>query len=303
VSTEQLSVLGVPSSAGSYASGQEDAPGALRDAGLIRKINAASTRPVYDIGDLPRYRWRPDRAQPRAQNLDEVVATATRVSEVVNSSLEAGGSLLVLGGDCTIGIGVVAGCVAAGLDPGLVYFDMHTDLNTPSSVIDGALDWMGLAQMLGIEGSVEALRDIGIRSPLLSIENVAVIGFEHSQATEWERDLIDRMGLKSVAADDVRADPHAASRTALDMLVETAGPLVAHFDVDVIDFVDAPLSENTGRNVGITLEHALAVMDDLVDEPRVRVLTITELNPHHAGADPESFARFVTRLARAASRL
>ena len=87
------------------------------------------------------------------------------------------------------------------------------------------------------------------------------------------------------------------------MLPETAAPLVVHFDVDVIDFVDAPLSENTGRNVGITLEHALAVMDDLVDEPRVRVLTITELNPHHAGADPESFARFVTRLARAASRL
>ena len=72
---------------------------------------------------------------------------------------------------------------------------MHTDLNTPSSVIDGALDWMGLAHMLGIEGSVEALRDIGIRSPLLSIENVAVIGFEDSQATEWERDLIDRIGL------------------------------------------------------------------------------------------------------------
>jgi arginase len=180
---------------------------------------------------------------------------------------------------------------------------MHTDLNTPSSVIDGALDWMGLAQMLGIDGSVEALSDIGIRRPLLSTENVAVIGFEHSQATDWERDVIHQIGLNTVSAEAIRTDLHAAPRIALDMLARTATPLVVHFDVDVIDFVDAPLSENTGRNVGITLEQALTVLDDLVDDPRATILTITELNPHHASADPGTFDRFVTGLATAASRL
>jgi arginase len=232
-----------------------------------------------------------------------VIATARRVSEAVRSSLEVGDSLLVVGGDCTIAIGVIAGCVSAGCDPGLVYFDMHTDLNVPSSVIDGALDWMGLAHMLGVDGSVEAGRDVGLRSPLLKTENVAVIGFEDSQATDWERDVVHRIGLNTVSAADLRADPHAASRAALEMLARTATPVVIHFDVDVVDFVDAPLSENTGRNVGITLEQALAVLDDLVDDPRATIVTVTELNPHHASADPEAFDRFVTGLATAAASL
>jgi len=36
---------------------------------------------------------------------------------------------------------------------GLVYFDLHSDLNTPARATDGALDWMALAQMLAIEGT------------------------------------------------------------------------------------------------------------------------------------------------------
>ena len=53
-----VSVLGAPSSAGAYAPGQEDAPAALRDAGLVERLCRASLQ-VHDAGDLPRFRWRP----------------------------------------------------------------------------------------------------------------------------------------------------------------------------------------------------------------------------------------------------
>jgi arginase len=39
----------------------------------------------------------------------------------------------------------------------LVYFDLHSDLNTPASAADGALDWMALAHMLALEGTEPAL--------------------------------------------------------------------------------------------------------------------------------------------------
>jgi arginase len=69
-----------------------------------------------------------------------------------------------------------------------------------------------------------------------------------------------------------------------------------HFDVDVIDFTDAPLSENTGRNQGLPFAAAFAALGVLLRSDRVAALTITELNPDHGAADGATVARFVAAL-------
>ena len=52
---------------------------------------------------------------------------------------------LVLGGNCTIVLGVMSALRRLGTDaPGLLYVDRHYDINTPEITTDGALDWMGL---------------------------------------------------------------------------------------------------------------------------------------------------------------
>ncbi len=61
--TRTLGVIGVPSSAGAYAPGQEKAPRALRDAGLLVALAAAGIE-VVDHGDAEVWRWRPDRERP-----------------------------------------------------------------------------------------------------------------------------------------------------------------------------------------------------------------------------------------------
>lgn len=48
-------------SAGAYAPGQEKAPNALRAAGLMELLSTHGI-PVDDRGDVPGFRWRPDRA-------------------------------------------------------------------------------------------------------------------------------------------------------------------------------------------------------------------------------------------------
>lgn len=50
----RVSVVGVPSSAGSYAAGQEQAPAALRAAGLIDALIAAGVE-VHDDGRDPNW--------------------------------------------------------------------------------------------------------------------------------------------------------------------------------------------------------------------------------------------------------
>jgi arginase len=50
-----VAVIGVPSSAGAFANGQEQAPAALRAAGLIDRLRAGGAD-VDDTGDSPVWR-------------------------------------------------------------------------------------------------------------------------------------------------------------------------------------------------------------------------------------------------------
>jgi len=77
---------------------------------------------------------------------------------------------LVLGGDCTVGVGTVAGLRHRVERLGVVYVDRHADLNVPDSTVDGALDWMGVAHMLDIPGAVDGLAALAGQRPMLSRE-------------------------------------------------------------------------------------------------------------------------------------
>src|SRR5215207_8052590 len=54
-------------------------------------------------------------------------------------------------------IGTVAGIQQAIGPVALAYFDLHSDLNTPATATDGALDWMALGHMLAVKGSEPTL--------------------------------------------------------------------------------------------------------------------------------------------------
>ena len=163
-------------------------------------------------------------------------------AERVRVAVAAGEVTLVLGGDCTVGIGTVAGHAAAGDGVGLLYFDLHADLNIPESALPGALDWMGMAHMLGEEGAERELVEVGSRTPLLAPEQVVLLGWGRS-GRPHEQDAIERLGLEVIPVDEVRADPAGAAR-ALASLSGRFDRVLLHFDVDVIDFTDTPLSEN-----------------------------------------------------------
>jgi len=292
-----LGVIGVPSSAGAYAPGQEQAPAALRAAGLLAALEAAGLG-VVDHGDSAVWRWRPDREQRYAQNLAAVVACAAGTAGRVRSALAAGELPLVLGGDCTVGIGTVAGHLPEGGRLGLVYLDVHGDLNTPGSVPDGALDWMGVAHMLGEEGCAPELREVGPRSPLLEAGQIVLLAHDTAHSTERELEAIERLGLARIPRADVAADPVRGARAALAALAE-CDRLAVHFDVDTIDFTDAPLSENTGRNAGLSQDDAFAALTEVLRDPRISALTITELNPLHGSEDGSTVAAFGERLVAA----
>ena len=224
----RVALIGVPTSAGAFAPGQEQAPAALREAGLVAALEGAGLE-VDDRGDREVWRWRPDREQPRAQNAAMVAAIARETAERV----AAGAFLsdherkaptpvtLVLGGDCTVGVGTVAGQLEGGDDVGLLYFDTHADLNVPDAVSEGALDWMGMAHMLAEPGAAPELLWVGPRAPLLRDDQVLLFGWGPEQATGFERAAIARRGLETIPVGEVAADPDHAEEgsDALERLV------------------------------------------------------------------------------------
>jgi arginase len=296
--TGPLGVLGVPTSAGAFAPGQEQAPAALRQAGLVDRLRQAGVD-VRDHGDRELWRWRPDREHRRAQNAGTVVEIVRDTAVRVREAAGAGETTLVLGGDCTVGIGTVAGHVGAGDRVGLIYFDSHADLNVPDSVREGTLDWMGMAHMLGVPGAVPELVAAGPREPLLEPESVLLFGWGPEQATAFERETIDRLGIAVVPVDEVAADPEGAAAAARARMEERCDRVLVHFDVDVIDFTDAPLSENTGRNVGLRQGQAFAALTTVLMDARVSALTVTELNPLHGAEDGTTLSVFAENLAAA----
>jgi arginase len=295
--TGRLDVIGAPSSAGAYAPGQERAPEALRAAGLLASLDERGIA-VVDRGDVPGFRWRVDRANPRAMNVEVVAGVARDVADQVAEGLEEGAAILVLGGDCTVELGTVAGASRDAGDAGeigLIYVDLDTDLNTPASVDDGALDWMGLAHLLGLAGTAPILAGVGPRVPLLRPDQVLL--FADNNSTAFERGIIEEQGIAEVRLAQMAADPSAAALEVVNDWARRFGCLLVHVDVDVLDYLDMPIAEEMRRNQGLQFAQLVAALKVLVAAPNWAALTICEVNPDHGELDGSTLRTFNEALA------
>jgi arginase len=290
----RLVVVGAPSSAGSYAPGQEAAPRVLRELGLIGRL-ADGGREVTDAGDGPFQVWAPDRDNPRAQNLDAVVLSVQGVAEQVGAALDEHADALVVGGNCTVALGLMDALLQRDRDAGLLYIDRHFDLNTPASTSDGAFDWMGLAHGLDLPGAADALAAAFHQRPLLRPDQLYLLGVDDAVATAWEREQAHRLNLRWCSHTALAAEPEARVRDALAVL--PSGSLAVHLDVDALDFIDAPLAESTdGRNSGPTLAAIARALGIACADSRFRVLSVGELNPARAAGAPQRLHDFVSVL-------
>ena len=285
-----VTIIDAPSSAGAYAPGQEKAPMRMREAGFHERLRAAA-RDYDEITHIETFRWRPDRERPRAMNAEAVARTASDVASSVAAAAGEGRFSIVLGGDCTVGIGTVAGLVHAKARVGLIYADYDVDLQTPDTTDNGALDWMGVAHMLDLPGSEDALTTIASRRPMLEPSDILLFGSGNIAPPERER--IEALDLRVIGNERVAHDPEAAAREALDWAAGFEA-IALHFDIDLIDFEDFPLSENVRRKQALTFDAVMTALGVLLLAPNLAALSVTEVNPDH---DPGgNLERFCERL-------
>ncbi|HTX83966.1 MAG TPA: arginase family protein [Streptosporangiaceae bacterium] len=273
-------VIGVPTSAGAHHAGQERAPAALRAAGLADRLQTRGLT-VADAGDLPVSVFAVDHEHPRARNLAAVVKVAREVADAVASAVEAGLRPLVLGGDCTITLGVIAGFRQVHPGTGLAYVDGDVDLGAVSAESSGILDATGIWHLLGY-GEPE-LAGLAGNPPLLDPSRLAIVGCDPREVTEDGRRFLADHRVSYTDGPGLIADPEAAGRKALAALAGS-GPMVVHFDVDVVDSGDLPLGNFPHYNSGVRLTDVERCLRVLLADASCAGLVLTEVNPTY---DPD----------------
>lgn len=273
-------LLGVPSSAGARRKGQEGTPQLFRKVGLSEGLRSVGLH-VVDYGDLPRAIFSIDTRNPKQQNIELVTDLTKLVADRVYEAAQNSAKILVLGGDCTITLGVVAGLGRVYPDLGLMYFDGDVDLNTPDDTTSGILDGMGMAHILG-KGADE-LTQIGSRIPLLPESKVVLFGF--NAAAGWidppETQRLKELSLIQYAVNEIRGRGEPVSREACAQLEARVDHILVHFDVDVIDFRDFPAAD-VPHEYGLSFGEAMDILRVFVSSRKFAGLVITEFN---AGRD------------------
>jgi arginase len=289
--TARLVVVGVASSAGTHYPGQELAPRALRAAGLLERLRSAGIA-VHDRGDEVSELFAVDHARPTCRNLAAVVRVVRTVADLV-AEVDAGGDIpLVLGGDCTITLGVVAGLQRRRPGIGLFYFDGDADLATPDTTSSGVLDAMGIAHLIGLADT--ELAHVGEHRPILTEERLVLFGVDESDPETFRPPaLAGRPGLRRYADRQVRADPAGCATAALEALRETSDGVIVHFDVDAVDSGDLPLANYPHYGTGVGLDQAGQVLRIAAGAPDLAAVVLTEVNPSH-DPDGQQLRRYVT---------
>lgn len=203
---------------------------------------------------------------------------------------------IVLGGDCTITLGVLAGLVKQFPNLGLIYCDGDIDLNTPTDTLSGIFDGMGMAHIIG-KGADELTR-IGHRYPLMPEENIIMFGYNPDAG--WmdvaETQRLEHCSMLKYPVSQVRGRAQEASREALVEPGDNVEQYLVHFDVDVIGSRDLPAADVPHEH-GLSYADAMAIFKVFISSPKFAGLVITEFNPER-DEDGTQAQRFVEGVVR-----
>ena len=277
-------IIGVPTSAGAHHAGQDLAPDALREAGLGERLRAAGVS-VTDAGNRPGSVFAADHDAPGARNLGAVVEVAADVANAVADAARSGRLPLVLGGDCTITIGAVAGLRRVHDDLGLVYVDGDADLWLRDDTSSGILDSTGIWHLLG-RGAPE-LSGLGGKAPLLTPDRLAILGSDPRETSDAGRQFLADSGVSFTEGPAFSADPAGTTERALATVTGSSERFLVHFDVDVVDSGDLPLGNFPHYGSGVRLDDVVAGLRVLLRHPSLAGLVLTEVNPTHDPAGAE----------------
>jgi arginase len=279
-----FSIIDAPIDSSGAGRGEEHAPAALRAAGLLERLRAR------DAGEADA-RIRDTRRDPDTGVVGavEVRRASMAIASRVRAVLEARERPLVLGGDCTLLLGVFQ---ALRRGSGLWFVDGHADFFDGESSPTGEAADMDLAILTG-HGPPGLLERDG---PLLEPAAVVLLGHRpaelHPDVARENARL--HPAIHAITAPEVRE--LGAARVATDAAARLAErPAWLHLDLDVLDEGALPAVSYPQR-LGLDWDELVALGRPLVAAPNLLGISVADFNPDR-DADGTHAARVVEALA------
>jgi arginase len=244
----KIEILGTPFNGLGSPSHRENPGDGLRRAHLVQQL-ADSGHSVTDLGDLIGLQFLNVR-DPETGIMDyrTWVALSARLSKKVGEMIDRKAFPLLLGGDCSMLVGIMA-AVAHNQPPvGLVFLDGHADFHSPETSPEGDPADMELAVLTG--RGPHAITHVAGKYPLMEEDHIRVYGIrardgiDQSPVRVYDRQQMAQRGI------------HAVVTEGLEDFIRKAMPVWLHFDVDVIDpsFMPVMFPEPDGLTVEETAE-------------------------------------------------
>lgn len=267
-------LLGAPWDSSGSGRGEQAAPAALRAAGLTRLVDVDAGDAATTITGTGRDAATGVRALPATLR----AADALSVGLAEAMSRLPGHRPLVVGGDCSILLGIIPAMRARG-PVGLWFLDGHPDFADGTTSATGETADMELAVLTG--AGAAPLVALGGPGPLVPADRVVLlghrtVGLDAPSAAETARLPPELRRIDAVA---LVADPGAAARRAEAWLTgDDDGPVWLHVDLDVLDPGALP-AVTYPQPGGPGWTELAAVLHPLARSPRLAGISVADFRP------------------------
>lgn len=264
-------------------------PAALLESGLAEGLAASGVR----LGE-PRRADLPDEERIGNDPAANIGRLGRHAAALVTDALHRGHRTLVLAGDDTAAVGIVAGVQTAAPHArvGLVWVDAHGDFNTPETSFSGILAGMPVAILAGLAGP-RWREAAGVLNPIPT-ERILEVGVR--DLDEKEETLLQATAVRIVRPAELGNE--AAFNGIVERFARRCDLLCVHIDLDVLDprFVPSASTPSAG---GLAPGEAGKIVGALLATGKVATLSVAGLNPGAGVRGQQSIASAITLLAAA----
>ena len=270
-------IIDAPSILGLRNTGVQNLPEALKKAGLMDRLNATFAGRVQ-----PSMHYDPTRDPiTHLLNGTSIMLFSKDLSKMVNIEMEKKNFPIVLGGDCSILIGVLLGLRKIGRY-GLFFIDGHSDFYQPQASTTGEVADMELSIVSGrgpdILSNIEGLK------PLVLDDDIVVFGYRDAeQSMSYGSNNVRNTNMQILDLSDIRnlGIKKATSLAVSNFLTSEGLPgFWIHLDADVLD--DRIMSAVDYRlgNGGLEFSELSYILKTLTSSQKAIGITITIYNPN-----------------------
>lgn len=197
------------------------------------------------------------------------------MSHIVSNQIRRDGFSLALISNCIGLMGVLGGVQNSGdghpLRVGLVYFDAHSDINTPETTRSGLMGGMPVASATGM--CFHRLRRQAGLEVALPTRYVTYVGVREVDALEYE--ILDRSDVEYITVDDVKT-MSPAIRHQMDRLSQITDLIYIHIDTDVLNPDEMP-GHTTPEPNGFSIMQLAMCLEIMCAYPNMACLGVASM--------------------------